>query len=160
MKHVDIDEPTSFLDHVYLACTHRECKPNETIIEQCTKMFESRISAGATEKLSGWQKPHAQTVAWSFDMEGHAHKCVERYSELANNKWSNCTKFQAVAWMIINSSRKNSNQLETCQKFAHKLSEKSCMWHELDDLTSCGQSTSLRDLSQNGLRHVTDAWKG
>ena len=31
---VDLDEPTSFLDHVYLGCTQRECKPNETIIEK------------------------------------------------------------------------------------------------------------------------------
>ena len=27
MKHVDLEEPTSFLDHVYLGCTQRECKP-------------------------------------------------------------------------------------------------------------------------------------
>ena len=53
MKDVDIDEPTSFLDHVYLGCTQRECKPNEKIIGQYNKMFESRISAGATEKLPG-----------------------------------------------------------------------------------------------------------
>ena len=32
------------------------------------------------------------------------------------------SQFQALAWMIINSSRKNSNQLENCQKFAHKSS--------------------------------------
>ena len=32
MKNVDIDEPTSFFDHVYLGSTQRECKPNETII--------------------------------------------------------------------------------------------------------------------------------
>ena len=64
LKNVDIDEPTSFLDHVYLGCTQRECKPNEIIIEQYTKMFESRISAGATEKPPGWEKPHAKTVAW------------------------------------------------------------------------------------------------
>ena len=51
-------------------------------------MFESRISAGATEKITGWQKPHAQTVAWSYDMGGHAQKCVERYCELANKKVS------------------------------------------------------------------------
>ena len=85
-KHADIDERTSFLDHVYLGCTQRECKPNETIIEKYTKMFGSRISAGATEKLPGWQKLHAQTGAWSYDMEGHAQKCVERYCELANKK--------------------------------------------------------------------------
>ena len=53
MKIVDIHEPTSFLDHVHLGCTQRECKPTETIIEQHTKMLESRIYAGATEKLPG-----------------------------------------------------------------------------------------------------------
>ena len=45
MKNVDIDEPTSFLDNVYLGCTQRECKPNGTNIERKKKMF-----AGATEK--------------------------------------------------------------------------------------------------------------
>ena len=76
----------AFLDHVYLRCTQRECKPNEIIIEEYTKMFESRISAGATEQLPQWEKLHAKTVAWSYDMEGHAQKCVERYCELANKK--------------------------------------------------------------------------
>ena len=50
MKHVDLGEPTSFLDHVYLGCTQRECKPNEDIVNQNKEMFESRISATATEK--------------------------------------------------------------------------------------------------------------
>ena len=53
MKLVDLDEPTSFLDHIFLGCTQRECKPNEIMIEEYTKMFESRISAGASEKLLG-----------------------------------------------------------------------------------------------------------
>ena len=86
MQNVDVDQRTSFLDHVYLGCTQRECKPNEIIIDECRKLFESRVSAGATEKLPGWANPHAQTVAWSYDMEGHAQKCVERYCELANKK--------------------------------------------------------------------------
>ena len=45
MRNVDLEESTSFLDHVHLGCTQRECKPNEAIIEQHTKMFKSRISA-------------------------------------------------------------------------------------------------------------------
>ena len=50
-------------------------------------MYESRISAGAKEKLptraSG--KPDAEiTSSWSYDMEGHAKKCVERYCEFVN----------------------------------------------------------------------------
>ena len=71
MKNMDIDESTSFLDHVYLGCSQCECKPNETIIEQYRKIFESRLSAGATAKLPGWEKSHAKTVTMSYDMEGH-----------------------------------------------------------------------------------------
>ena len=43
-------------------------------------------SMESTEKFLGEQKPHAQTVACSYDMEGHAQKCVERYCEVANKK--------------------------------------------------------------------------
>ena len=45
-------------------------------------MFESRISAGGLEKLPFPQ--HIRISSWSFDMAGHAKKCVERYCELAN----------------------------------------------------------------------------
>ena len=44
-------------------------------------MFESRISAGGAEKLPFHQ--NLRISSWSFDMEGHAKKCVERYCELA-----------------------------------------------------------------------------
>ena len=60
-KEVDLGEPTSFLDHVYLPC-----QLSKDIVDNCITMFESRISAGA------------------YDMEGHAKKCVERYCGLAN----------------------------------------------------------------------------
>ena len=47
-------------------------------------MFESKISAGATEKLPCSEKLGANISSWSYDVEGHAKKCVERYCELAN----------------------------------------------------------------------------
>ena len=50
-------------------------------------MFEARIPAGAMEKLPtrASRKPDADIIAsWSYDMESHAKKCVERYCELAN----------------------------------------------------------------------------
>ena len=56
------------------------------------KIFESRISAGATQKLLAWEKPHAKTVAWSHDLEGHAKKFVERDCELADTNAEKCTK--------------------------------------------------------------------
>ena len=50
-KEVDLGEPTSFLDHVYLGCTQRQCEISKDIVDNYRTMFESRISAGETEKL-------------------------------------------------------------------------------------------------------------
>ena len=47
-------------------------------------MYESKISAGATEKLLYSETLDANISSRSHDMEGHAMKCVERYCELAN----------------------------------------------------------------------------
>ena len=51
MKNGDLEEPTSFLDHVYLGCTQRECTISNDIVGNYGDMFESRISVGATEIL-------------------------------------------------------------------------------------------------------------
>ena len=81
-KEVDMGEPTSFFDHVYLGCTQRQCEISKNIVVNYRTMFESRLSAGGTEKL-----PFSENLrisSWSYDMEGHAKKCVERYCELAS----------------------------------------------------------------------------
>ena len=67
MKDVDLGEPTSFLDHVCLGCTQRECQTCKDIVDNYRSMFESKISAGATEKLplfwETWRK-HLFLVLW------------------------------------------------------------------------------------------------
>ena len=73
-KQFDLGEPTSFLDHVYLGCTQRECETKNDIVDNKRSMFESRISAGATEKLPSSGKLDANIPTWSDDMEGHAKK--------------------------------------------------------------------------------------
>ena len=81
-KEDDLGEPTSFLGHVYLGCTQRQCEVSQNIVDNYRTMFESRISAGGLEKLPFPQ--HLRISSWSYDMAGHAKKCVERYCELAN----------------------------------------------------------------------------
>ena len=80
MKNVDLDEATSFLDHVCLGCTQRECRPNEIVIEKYKEMFESRISAGAMEKLPGWAKPHAKN--WNVVLR-HARTCSKMHGKVS-----------------------------------------------------------------------------
>ena len=43
-KEVDLGEPTSFLDHVYLGCTQRHCEISKDIVDNYRSMFESRLS--------------------------------------------------------------------------------------------------------------------
>ena len=67
------------LDHVYLGCTQRECQISKDIADNYRAMFESRISAGGTEKL-----PYSQNIcisSWSYDMEGQAKKV---WNDIAN----------------------------------------------------------------------------
>ena len=51
MEDVDLGEPTSFLDHENQGCTQRVCKIRNEIVATYRDMFESRIFAGAKEKL-------------------------------------------------------------------------------------------------------------
>ena len=65
------------------------------------------------EQLKNYQGGKCLTQRQSlgpYDMEGHARKCVERYCELADKVVEQFTKFQVLAWMIMNSNRKNLNQ--------------------------------------------------
>ena len=64
------------------ACAQRQCEISKDIVDNYRTMFESRISAGGVEKLPFPQ--NLRISSWSYDMAGHAKKCVERYCELAN----------------------------------------------------------------------------
>ena len=93
MEEVELGEPTSFLDHVYLGCTRRQCEISKDIVDNYRTMFESMISAGATAKLPCSE--NLRISAWSYDMEGRAKKCVLRYCELANKTTQQLCKVSA-----------------------------------------------------------------
>ena len=115
-KGVDLGEPTSFFDHENLGCTQRQCAIRKDIVDNYRTMFESRISAGGTEKL-----PYSENIrisSWSYDMEDHAKTCVERYCELANKTTQ---KLYKVSTPCIDDHRFKENLLENCQKYPLKL---------------------------------------
>ena len=64
-------------------------------------------------------------------------KSVGRYCELVSERQSSCTKSQLKAWKIIISRRRNWNQLENCQKYAHMLSCNACTWHVGNTVQQC-----------------------
>ena len=114
---------------MYLGCTKRECQISNDIVANYRHMFESRISAGAKEKLptraSG--KPEAETKpSWSFDMEGHAKKlcgkilrtCKENNSTIIQSRNAIMDDHQfkeeeenVVSWTIVYSLLTNCSEM-------------------------------------------------
>ena len=56
MEQVDLEEPTSVLDHVYLVCSRRECKPNLKIGQEIKDLLEPLNSPGTVKQLLGWER--------------------------------------------------------------------------------------------------------
>ena len=92
----DVLHVTANRAEVLLLYAYR-CSNHESLLEQLKNDLAGR-------------KSHAKTVAWSYNMEGHAKKCMGRHCELAPKRLSNCTTSLLHAWTTISSKRE---ELET-----------------------------------------------
>ena len=104
-KEVDLGEPTSFLDHVYLGCTQRQCEISKDIVVNNRTMLESRISAGPTAKLPCSE--NFRISSWSYVMEGHAKNVWNDVVSWQTRRLNNSTECPLHALMTITSKRKN-----------------------------------------------------
>ena len=86
LENVDLGEPTSFLDNVNLGCTQSVSNQQGYCDKQqrYVRIQDFCWSQGKTTEPKLQGKLDAETRSfWSYDMEGHVTKCVERYCELA-----------------------------------------------------------------------------
>ena len=81
-KEVGLGEPTSFLDHVYLGCTQRQCEISKLYCGQLQNHVRIANFRGESREIT--IPENLRVCPWSYDMEGRAKKCVEQYCELAN----------------------------------------------------------------------------
>ena len=103
-KEVGSGEHTSFLDHVYLGCTQRQCEISKDIVDNYRTMFESRISAGATENY------HARKIlvslrgrmTWRVMLRNVWSDIVSKPTRRRNNS----TKYLLHASMTTTSKKK------------------------------------------------------
>ena len=110
MKNVDVGEPTSFLDHANLGCAQHECKINEIVIDEFRKMFESRISAGATEKILRMRETSRKDGSVVLR---HGRSCSKMREQILRTskkqkRQNSCTRCKIPDWMIITSRKRNS----------------------------------------------------
>ena len=108
MKDVDLGEPTSFLDHVYLGCTQRECRIRKDTIKDFRQGYTKNCQQ---------QKPR-----WNLMPKRYLHgpmtwKVVQRnaWKDIANlriKRLSNETKSQRHSWMIIKFKEEENGSVE------------------------------------------------
>ena len=103
-KEVDLGEP--FLDHENLSCTQGQCEISRDIVDNYRAMFESRISAGGTEKTTILGKIFVflrGPTIWKV-MPRNVWNDVVSWQ---TRRLANSTKYLLHALMTIISKRKN-----------------------------------------------------
>ena len=116
MKEVNLGEPTSFLDHVYLVCTQRQCEISKDIVDNYRTMFESRISAGATEKLPCSELENSHGTRWLRRTDIIPWpRFLGLHSTRMRNEQRFCGPFQKYVWIqdLCRSKRKATLCRET-----------------------------------------------
>ena len=112
-------------------------------------------------RRSNWKNYHARKnlriSSWSYDMEGHAKKCVELFCDLANRTTQQLHKIstpciddhhfkeEEIRGRIVKSMLSNGSEML-------KLGTNWTTWY------SHGQWTNLHDRLRNGPEPVTNAW--
>ena len=156
IKDVDLGGPTSFLDHVYLGCTQRECQTSkdiETVTDFCLnpKSLLELAKSYLTLRNLAHTFPHGPII-WQVTRR-------IALNDVMNWQQNNSTTIQSrntVHWRPPIQGRRNGLS-ETCQRFADKLFQNSCIWPALVDLIFYGLKTNLLVLSLSGPEHVTNA---
>ena len=82
-----------------------------TITEPCSNREFPRVK---TENLPFPQ--NLRISSWSYDMEGHAKKCVERYCELSNKATQQLCK---VSTPCIDDHHFKEEEYEICWRIVH-----------------------------------------
>ena len=91
-----------------------------------TKMFESRISEGATPKLPGWEKPHAKTVVWSCDIESEELESVGEMSKVCSQIVLKCLYLTRIGgpdilWSVNKLARAVTEWTRACERRLARL---------------------------------------
>ena len=116
MKLIDLGEPKSFLHHVYLGCTQRESKSNESAIHKYESL-PHHLKSYLFDRNRRRKLPlviMTRKVMLKSPLKGVVNWLIKRQS--------NCIRSQHHVSTTISSKRKNWKRWENCQKHAFKLS--------------------------------------
>ena len=117
-NNVGLDDAVSFTDQVYLGCTQRAAQVNNRIVMEKQKLFSKLISRSTDVKTEGTNLK--DITSWRYDMEGHPHKCVERYCEMAHKTIDQLHK---VSTLCLDDHQIKSEGLEVVREMSETGSQ-------------------------------------
>ena len=121
MKDVGIEEPSSFLDHVYFRCTQRERKPSEKKLDNTQKcsshLFLLEQLRTYQKGTNTAQKLHRSSTTWK-DMLDNALSDIAKWQIRRQN---NYTKFSGSCLDDHQIKNENWKIMANCQKCAPVL---------------------------------------
>ena len=131
-KEVDLGEPTSFFDHVYLDCTRRHC--NHVRIQYFRR--------------SNWKITMIVKSEYLFVVLWHGRSCHEMCGTISwvgkQGRLNNSTKYKLRALMTITLKRKNLKSVGDCQKVCSQIVLKMLIlgtywktWYSMDSEQTC-----------------------
>ena len=83
-------------------------------------MFDSRIPQELLKSCLVRREVNANSAAWSYDRKGHAQKCVERHSELADK---NIDQMCEVSTLCIDDHQFEPEELEAVREVSQVSSQ-------------------------------------
>ena len=120
-KEVDLGEPTSFLDHVYLGCTQRQCEISKDIVDNYSTMYESLISAGEPKNfhslkffvflhgLMTWLV--MQRNVWNDIVSWQTRRRNNSTKYLLHASMTNSRKKNEICWGMVKSMLSNCSKM-------------------------------------------------
>ena len=119
MELVDLDEPTSFLDHKTLGCTQRERRHYQNNIE---KYSTSRISCDSNWKITRMGETSRKNCR---GVVRHGKPCEKMRRRIVwvgkPKRLGKCTKYQLHVWTTVTSRKKNRRRLESFPKLCSQI---------------------------------------
>ena len=83
----DLEVPTPLLNQMNLVVTQRDAEVDHHAVKAQADLFRRITTTVVTHERQNKNNNSCQpTTAWSYDIEGHAEKCVERFCEML---WEN-----------------------------------------------------------------------
>ena len=76
-KDVELEDTTLLLHQVYFACTQREAQAEHRIVIEKRQLFAQLTTTSTDIQID--ERSTESINAWSYDIKGHAQKCVQRY---------------------------------------------------------------------------------